>query len=118
MKRVLILATCAVLALASSAAMAFDVQQGAKTPQSQPDAKAAPTESGDLGANMSMSESAAPPAGTEVRIPGLGRLGVLPKMDFGLELLYGATDTKQPEPQTPADPADDLVVRGTMKHRF
>src|SRR5262245_33886038 len=27
--------------------------------------------------------------GTEVRIPGIGKVGVLPKLDFGLELLYG-----------------------------
>ena len=30
--------------------------------------------------------------GTEVRIPGVGTLGVLPKLDFGLELLYGANE--------------------------
>ena len=28
-------------------------------------------------------------SGSVVRIPGLGALGVLPKLDFGLELLYG-----------------------------
>ena len=32
--------------------------------------------------------------GTEVRIPGFGKVGVLPKLDFGLELLYGATESK------------------------
>ena len=120
MKRVRILAICAVVALASTAAMAFDVQLGAKQ-SGQPAQQAAPTESGGLGADMSLSESTTGAAGgTEVRIPGLGRLGVLPKMDFGLELLYGATDPKQQaEPQTPAaNPADDLVVRGTVKHRF
>lgn len=59
--------------------------------------------------------------GTEIRIPGLGRLGVLPKMDFGLELLYGAAEQKQqavqPESVPAADP-DDLMIRGTVKHRF
>jgi hypothetical protein len=56
--------------------------------------------------------------GTEVRIPGLGKLGVLPKMDFGLELLYGASEqNKQPEPG-PEAPADDLTIRGTVKHNF
>lgn len=119
MKRVRFLAIgAAVAALASTAAMAFDVQQGAK-PSGQPAAQATPSESGNIDANMSLSESTAPAGGTEVRIPGLGRLGVLPKMDFGLELLYGATDPKQAEPQAPeANPADDLVVRGTVKHRF
>lgn len=109
-----------VLAIASSAAMAFDVQQGAPQAPNDPAAKPAPevTEA-PLGADLSMTESNnGAPAGTEVRIPGLGRLGVLPKMDFGLELLYGATDTKQPEAQQPENQADGVVVRGTVKHRF
>lgn len=57
--------------------------------------------------------------GTEIRIPGLGMLGVLPKMDFGLELLYGAADQKLPDgPVETAPTPDDLLIRGTMKHRF
>lgn len=104
------------LAGASSAAMAFDVQQGGQIPASG-ESKAAPTEV-PLGADLSMSETtSAPSAGTEVRIPGLGKLGVLPKMDFGLELLYGAADPKQAD-TTPEAPADGVVVRGTVKHRF
>ena len=39
-------------------------------------------------------DAAKPDTGTEIRIPGLGKLGVLPKMDFGLELLYGAAEQK------------------------
>lgn len=106
-----------VLVIASSAAMAFDVQPGAKAP-SAPESKPAPaaTET-PLGADLTMSESSKAPTGTEVRIPGLGRLGVLPKMDFGLELLYGAADPKQPEAATEPQP-DGVVVRGTVKHRF
>lgn len=66
---------------------------------------------------------AAKPAGTEVRIPGLGKLGTLPKMDFGLELLYGAADPKAQLDQAPAGtpvPSEDqdLTIRGTVKHRF
>ncbi len=58
--------------------------------------------------------------GTEIRIPGLGKLGVLPKMDFGLELLYGAADQKQPDgpPEAVPSPDDDIMIRGTVKHRF
>lgn len=118
MKRVRIFAIGAVLALASGTAMAFDVQQSGQGSSGQPAAQAAPTQTGnDLGANLSMTETQKAPVGTEVRIPGLGRLGVLPKMDFGLELLYGAADAKQTQ-QAPADNTDDLVVRGTVKHRF
>jgi hypothetical protein len=55
-------------------------------------------------------------SGTEVRIPGLGSVGVLPKLDFGLELLYGAGEPKG----MPADRTDqdDVQIRGTIKHRF
>ncbi|HEX5957480.1 MAG TPA: hypothetical protein VFY92_02340 [Hyphomicrobiaceae bacterium] len=54
--------------------------------------------------------------GTEVRIPGLGTVGVLPKLDFGLELLYGANEQKGPY-QDKTEP-DDVQLRGTIKHRF
>jgi hypothetical protein len=56
-------------------------------------------------------------SGTEVRIPGLGKVGVLPKLDFGLELLYGATDQQKGLPENKADPSD-VQIRGTIKHRF
>lgn len=115
MKRIGILVMGGLLALASGAAMAFDVQQGA--PARTPSVESAPPASaGDLGANLSMSDAAKTPPGTEVRIPGLGRLGILPKMDFGLELLYGASDPKQPEALP--ENSDDVVVRGTLKRRF
>jgi hypothetical protein len=55
-------------------------------------------------------------SGTEVRIPGLGTVGILPKLDFGLELLYGANEPKG-LPQDKTSP-DDVQIRGTIKHRF
>ena len=54
--------------------------------------------------------------GTEVRVPGLGTVGVLPKLDFGLELLYGATDGRG-RPDDKSEPSD-VQIRGTIKHRF
>jgi hypothetical protein len=54
--------------------------------------------------------------GTEVRIPGIGTVGVLPKLDFGLELLYGANEQKGPFPDKSTP--DDVQLRGTIKHRF
>jgi hypothetical protein len=57
--------------------------------------------------------------GTEVKIPGLGQVGVLPKLDFGLELLYGPQDG--PASTTPLEPEvneGDLQIKGTIKHRF
>ena len=52
-------------------------------------------------------------------VTGLGMLGSLPKMDFGLELLYGATEGKQPDaPVAREDSPSDLTIRGTVKHKF
>ncbi len=69
--------------------------------------------------DLSDETAAKPEAGTEIRIPGLGKLGVLPKMDFGLELLYGAAEAQPSGQPTPAaNPEDDLTVRGSVKHRF
>ncbi len=61
--------------------------------------------------------------GTEIRIPGLGKIGTLPKMDFGLDLLYGAAEDESkaapefPNPQD-SDEQRDMMIHGTMKHRF
>jgi hypothetical protein len=104
------------LCLMSTAATAFQETTGGKaTPeasaQQAPDAKIL-----DLG-----SSSAAPAGktGTEVRIPGLGTLGVLPKLDFGLELLYGVNEDKRNEPDKGSNEPDEGVqIRGTLKHRF
>jgi hypothetical protein len=71
-------------------------------------------------------EDAAPAkadTGTEIRIPGLGKIGTLPKMDFGLDLLYGAAeDTSKVAPglSNPQDLEDqrDLTIHGSVKHRF
>lgn len=55
-------------------------------------------------------------SGTEVRIPGLGSLGVIPKLDFGLELLYGAAESEVVEEDPLGD--DELTIRGSVKHKF
>ena len=54
-------------------------------------------------------------AGTEIRVPGVGSVGTLPKLDFGLELLYGASE---PKGMPPDRNEDDVQIRGTIKHRF
>ena len=103
------------LSLMGSAALAFQETKGGAAAGQAP----APQQQNkvlDLGSEA----PAAKPSGTEVRIPGLGRLGVLPKLDFGLELLYGVNDDKRLESEKiPQDPADDGVqIRGSVKHRF
>jgi len=106
-----------VLALAGQSALAFQEQGGAAPVAPAPSVPAEAQPAMPVGKSMEFSTPVEDrSAGTEVRIPGLGKLGVLPKMDFGLELLYGANDTKQPETSEP--PTEDLTVRGTIKHNF
>jgi hypothetical protein len=103
---------------ATSSAHAFQEQKAGTAPpaeaQPQAPAQAAP----EKGLDLSDETQAKEEAGKEIRIPGLGKLGVLPKMDFGLELLYGAADQKQQAPEAAPNPDDDLMIRGTVKHRF
>jgi hypothetical protein len=109
------------LGLASSSALSFQEQGGAPvTPAPSEAPQAAPVAPADKDLNFSTPKvDSGADAGTEVRIPGLGKLGVLPKMDFGLELLYGANDSssKQLEPAE-QQPTEDLTIRGSVKHNF
>lgn len=55
--------------------------------------------------------------GTELRIPGIGSIGTVPKLDFGLDLLYGAgSDPVQEKPGEKSD--GDVTIKGTIRHRF
>ncbi|MFV0368696.1 MAG: hypothetical protein ACK5KM_09570 [Hyphomicrobiaceae bacterium] len=118
MKVLQICVAIAALMAVSTASVAFDQQQSA--------APAAKPQAGSAGAAATGSQFSADSAdsaaqnGTEVRIPGLGKLGVLPKMDFGLELLYGASEPKaeMSQPSATSEDDGDLRIRGTVKHRF
>ncbi len=110
-----------VLLGAALPALAFQEQTVGGAPQAQPSSPAAAPEAG-TGAKpaemqLTPEEARKPVEGTEVRIPGLGKLGVLPKMDFGLELLYGANEARPVTPD-PQDQSDDLQIRGSVKHNF
>jgi hypothetical protein len=113
----------ALAAIAGPGARAFQEQPAGTPPAAEAQSPAAPAQAPTEAKPLGLSDEAAPKAetGTEIRIPGLGKLGVLPKMDFGLELLYGAADQKQPEgapESTPATPEEDIMIRGSVKHRF
>ncbi len=61
--------------------------------------------------------------GTEVNIPGIGSVGKLPKLDFGLELLYGARsapETLQFDQHNLDQhvPENDMQIKGTLSHKF
>ncbi|MGO8954422.1 MAG: hypothetical protein ACLPWS_15035 [Rhodomicrobium sp.] len=62
-------------------------------------------------------------SGTEVTIPGIGSVGTLPKLDFGLELLYGPKgypDTLQLDQHSLDQHAPDegMQIKGTLSHKF
>jgi hypothetical protein len=113
----------------TSAALAFEETtvggSGAKSPAAQAlelpkglpkDATDPGKGLGDPPKGLSLPELQFSSPGTEVRIPGIGTVGVLPKLDFGLELLYGANEQKGPFPDKSSP--DDVQLRGTIKHRF
>jgi hypothetical protein len=109
---------CGVLGALSSAALAFQESKGGVAEGQQQ--QVAP-QGGANEPQLDLKDtgvSVAPATGVEVRIPGLGKLGVLPKFDFGLELLYGANEQKTQEMQRPMAPGDDVQIRGSLKHRF
>ena len=93
------------LAGISQAALSFQETKGG----SDDAAKAAP------GAALS-TPTPSKSADKEIRVPGLGTIGVLPKLDFGLELLYGASG----QPGSPIEDKQDTgaQIRGTLKYRF
>ena len=94
MKRISIIAVAMGIVAVSSVALAFEEQkmpggQGAAAgKQSAPSAQPS-TSLAEPGLQVPKLDS-----GTKIRVPGLGVIGEIPKMDFGLELLYGASQPK------------------------
>jgi hypothetical protein len=110
----LALVLCAGTLVWSTLAVAMEEQHVAVPVPEAAGAAAAPVAGVQAAAPVAKTET-----GTEIRIPGLGKLGTLPKMDFGLELLYGAAEGKPTPDQTPEDKDNqDLTIRGSVKHKF
>jgi hypothetical protein len=104
------------LVLASTTAYAFQEQQAAAPAAKSPVAAVGQADAPSVG----VTDTTVAGKGTAVRIPGLGTLGVIPKMDFGLELLYGVADASNPakRPEAKNADVDDVLIRGTIKHKF
>ena len=109
MKSVRMIILGALLGIASQAAFAFTESTTGAQGIAVTGSPAAPNV--DLGA-----PPAARAAGPEIKLPGLGTIGALPKLDFGLELLYGAS--QQNGPQLDKSDKGDTQIRGTLKYRF
>lgn len=104
------------LVAVSGGALAFDQQGGQPgSAQAQPPAVAAPQGAGDLkGLNLQTPDMPGKKQdGTPIRLPGLGVIGVIPKVEFGLDLLYGANESKGPDAEK-TEPGE-LTVRGKVR---
>jgi len=122
--RLLTLSTALVLISANGPAFAFQETQIAPSTQEVGDA---PKKQADIdGKNDGAIELTTPSegdkseGGTEISIPGLGTIGKLPKLDFGLDLLYGADEKREAASAAPDEDTNDnkIMLRGTVKHRF
>ena len=54
-------------------------------------------------------------------IPGLGVVGKMPKLDFGLEMLYGADKIQKDTPHAAEELKEfdsDFAIKGTIKRKF
>ena len=113
MNRLKLIIVGSVLGFLSSGALAFQESKGGT--QGVPGQPSGPvvTPLDTEGTGVSIDQRV-----TEIRIPGLGKLGVLPKFDFGLDLLYGVNEPKPPVPGEHGHGTDDVQIRGSLKHRF
>ena len=119
MKLVKFAALVAILGLSASGAVGFQettIGGGEQKAPVAPELELPKASGASKGINLTPELNFGRTSGTEVRIPGIGTVGVLPKLDFGLELLYGANEPKG----TPLDQSspDDVQICGTIKHRF
>ena len=111
----------ATLGMNAAIAVSFSLGAHAFTETNVPQATPAPQlqlKKSDDGSGLALSSPGDAKSGeTELNIPGIGSVGSLPKLDFGLELLYGGGSG--PAPEKPLDDKnDDVLIKGTIKHRF
>ncbi|MEM8975994.1 MAG: hypothetical protein AAGD43_28345 [Pseudomonadota bacterium] len=103
-------------------ALAFQQERvGGSQADAVSETTAAGANSGELNSNLTGSDTSSAKSkkesGAKLSIPGLGTVGVLPKMDFGLELLYGSNQPNADVTEQDEE-SDDLRIRGSIKHRF
>ena len=121
MTRTLMSALGLVLALAGTPALAFEETKGPAIPQGSGTEGKGQEQKPPLKLDGTGTSIDTSPRGTDIRIPGLGRLGVWPKFDFGLDLLYGGRDAPAKPGETDRrlePPSDGVQIRGQLRHRF
>lgn len=117
-----IAASAALLIGSAGSAFAFEEVETAPTRTPQPDvnAEAAKTPGLSVAPAPTASELGTPMAadasrGNDVEIFSFG---LLPSLDFGLDVLYGHADDPALDPARKPDEVDDIGVVGTVKRRF
>jgi len=56
--------------------------------------------------------------GTELTIPGIGSVGTLPNLQFGVELLYGSKSVPDTPQLDQPRPDGEMQIKGTLSHKF
>ncbi len=124
MKFVTVPAIAVVLGLSLGSAQAFqETEMGTTATPSAPATAAEVRPPAGMPQGMSLmtptqKKAAEKPDSPGLTIPGLGSIGLLPKMNFGLELLYGEGETREPAAKPQEAPIDELMIRGSVKHNF
>ena len=109
-----------VLALLSANAVAFEQTQVLpKTPEEATEAAVSKGSAPPAEPSVELAlpdDATAEKSGPTISLPGIGKIGTLPKLDFGLELLY---DSEQSATSNVDEAGDAGVsIRGTVKHKF
>lgn len=114
MRRTIGLAVGFLLVAASTTTSAFEEQQMKTPPPVKAEGPAAQsTPKGIDGRALDFkAPEAKPESGTKIRIPGLGVIGEIPKIDLGLDLLYGATDPKRGD--LDRNEGNGVILRGKI----
>lgn len=110
-----------IFAVAAMTLVATRVSAFTETPikQPAPEAPAANLNIDEQGGatGLSLTTPADGTSETELSIPGVGTIGKIPKLDFGLELLYGNSADETPNAEVESQ-QNDVLIKGKIRHRF
>jgi hypothetical protein len=116
--RVVIAGICVATAVLAAAPGAFAFEQTVVPAGKAAKVPAQGLEQSLPGLELTVPSQTGGQTGAGITFPGLGSLGALPKLDFGLELLYGAAESKAPGDLPSELPPDALTVYGSVKKTF
>ena len=121
MRRTLALTAGLVMAWVIGSGPAAAFQQGPAAPSAGASIEASDVNGPERTFDLELTESDVKAAAKSGKpgIPGLRSFGVLPNMNFGLELLYSLEKTEDQRAPTTADTdQDEIKIFGTVKRRF